>query len=147
MISKTLIILLALIYLGNKKIEEVLCSHKWKVAYVKMYEGDKFPTGKSKLIMDSDRSNSGQVVSFQTDHSCKAFNKPGSMFWNLIDNYTWSVEGEDVLRFSGNKTVYNSTTVYNIYSFNADSILLYNIGVGIENGRKEISVTKLVDVK
>jgi len=97
--------------------------------------------------MDSDPSNSGQVVSFQNDHSCQAYNKPGSMFWNMLDSYTWSVEGDDILRFSGNKSVYNSTTVYTIYSFSTDSILLYDVGVGIENGKKEVSVTKLVSIK
>lgn len=126
---------------------KILCSHPWKVDYIKTLQGTNKPLSTKQILeIDSTPPKCGQIISFKQDNTCEVKNK-GNGFWSDIDKSKWSLDDMGNIRFRNTDPRLQPGFALIIRSINNDSIIFYIESWGIESGKKLLTVHKLGRVK
>lgn len=127
--------------------KKVLCSHSWKVEYVKTINGTNDPNSTLPISeIDSTSPSCGQIITFMEDSTCKVENK-GKGWWSEIDKFNWHLDNSGNLKFRNKGIRFQNGFSLLLLSFNNDSIILYEPGRAIESPNLMVTVHLLKRIK
>jgi hypothetical protein len=143
---KSIILAISLIiFLANDN-SKIITSHPWIVESIKIYNGDNPHNLSHVQSIEDNPPFSGQIITFKPDHFCEIKNK-GNGIMSRLDLYKWSLDKSGNIIFRNKDSRITDQFTLLLLDLSDDSLLIYQSQIGIETGKKSITVYTFKKVK